>query len=367
MSTTKEVKGKSAATSATPAKKPASSGRSSFRRVDLSAAHVAIAQAAAAGVPVGGDPRAEAVAAPVPAPVLTPSQGSDGVMPFVAGQARVGGVYDVPLNLLSPNPVPPRGTYAHEDVDSMGNSLRANGQIQAASGYINDEGGVTLIEGGTRLRGARSIGWSTLRVEIREKPADLLSLYEQARAANIDRNEQTPIDDAFAWKELLEKGIYKSQAEIGRRFGKQPDEMSRIMGLAELPQVIVSAIYSRKSETPELVSLKVLDALRRYWKVKGDEATRELVHHVVTDGLGYRDIDRLRTSAEAGPVHRPRAISAPVAFGSKAKGEMKIFPQGRFELVLKGLSETEAQDLSEKVRGLLVGKQAQGAEGSSQA
>lgn len=339
-----------------------SSAGSSFKRRPISAEQVALAQAAALSVPTGGDPRSagaltmtSAAALPV-TPTLAPSQGStdDRAAPlFVFGKAVVGGVYEVPIPLITSNPAPPRSTYSSEDIDEMGRTLKANKQIQAANGFINKNGGVTLIEGETRFRGAKSIGWDTLRIEIKPEPESVRALYEQARAANVDRNEQTPIDDAFAWAALLEQGVYKSQAEIGRQFGKEPDEMSRIMGLAKLPKSIINVIYSYKNKHPELLSIKVLDAIRLYWGVKGDDATRDLIFRVVEEGLGYRDINRLRTSAEAQPVSRPRSICAPVVFGDKAKGELKLFAEeGRLELKVKNLTPEQANALTEQVKAL---------------
>lgn len=334
----------------------ASKSKSTFQKRPVTSDRVAAVELAAAGSPIVGDPRiaipasAQLHAIDVPAKVGSSQDSTTGTPGFISGGAQVGGIYEVPLNLLTSNPVPPRALYTSDAVDKKTEEMKLNGQITAATGYLNDQGGVTIIDGETRFRGARAGGLPTLRVEIREKPESDRLLYERARSANVARQDQTPLDDAIRWKDMLSKGLYRSQVDLAQALGLGEDLVSRTLKLATLPMLIIHVV----AESPELLNLKMLNALREYWEIKGDDETLELVLEVVKTGLGYRDVLLRRKSAEKGAVKRPRAMSESVAFKG-AKGEIKSFDKdGRLELVIKGLSAESSEELMGKIRALFA-------------
>jgi hypothetical protein len=50
----------------------------------------------------------------------------------------------------------------------------------------------------------------------------------------------------------------------------------------------------------ELLSLKMLNAIREFWEVKGEEETLELVLDAAKTGIGYRDVAARRKAAQKG-------------------------------------------------------------------
>jgi ParB family chromosome partitioning protein len=230
----------------------------------------------------------------------------------------------------------------------MSESLKTTGQRISATAYVDEQGGVTLIEGETRLRGARSAGLPTLRIEFRPRPASDRSLYEEARAANVERRDQTPLDDAIKWKELLAKKVYPTQVALAKALNLSEDHVSRTLALSNLSNRVIHAA----AENPELLTHKMLTAIREYCEVLGDESTLELILEVAKNGLGYRDVTARRKAAEKGPVKRPRSTREVLRYRG-AKGELKTFEEeGRMEFTLKGLTPEVAQDLTAKLMAL---------------
>lgn len=261
---------------------------------------------------------------------------------------QVGMVYEIPLSEIRSNPFNPRAVYTSSAVDAMASSLLSGGQRIAATAYMGDDGEIVLIEGETRLRGARVGGLSTLRVEIRPRPGSDRELYEEARAANVERRDQSPLDDAIKWKELLAKKIYPTQSALAQALRVGEDHVSRTLSLASMPLRIVHAV----ADHPDLLSHKMLNAVREYWAIKGDDDTHELILEVAKHGMGYRDVVSRRKAAEAGPVKRTRSLREALQFKG-AKGELKSFAdEGRLELVLKGLSQEAAEEISAKILAL---------------
>ena len=230
----------------------------------------------------------------------------------------------------------------------MAVSLQKLGQQTPAVGFLSGDGFITLIEGETRLRGARVAGLDNLRIELRPRPESDKDLYEAARAANVERNDQTPIDDAIRWGELLEKNIYPSQRALGEALGYKEDVVSRILSLAKFPTQIVHAL----SEYPQFLNLKMLNAFREYWEQQGDEPTIELIHESAKSGFGYRDVTQRRKAAQQGPVSRIRALKEQVIYNG-AKGEIKSFEKnGRLALEFNGLSGEDMQQLKSKLKSI---------------
>ena len=322
-----------------------------FKRREVSADRVAAVESATAGVAIVGDVRMSTTASNTnpevvgtePAKVGSSQDQAIGVSYYL-----VGTTYDVPVGLVKSNPFNPRAVYTSTAVDSMASSLKAKGQRISATGYVDIHGGVTLIEGETRLRGARSAGLSTLRIEIRPQPTSDRSLYEEARAANVERRDQTPLDDAIKWKELLAKKIYPTLVALAKALDLSEDHVSRTLSLASLSSRVIHAV----AENPELLNSKMLNAIREYWEVLGDENTLELILEVAKNGLGYRDVTSRRKAAEKGPVKRPRSTREALSFLG-AKGELKTFEEdGRLELSLKGLTSEAAHELTSKLMSI---------------
>lgn len=311
-----------------------------FRPRGIPGAAVAAAIGAAAQSPLvaGAGPAGRSEEAPG-APVPT----------FIRWRGVVGAVYEVPLDLVVSNPVPPRAFYKPSTVDAIGGQLASAGQITPATGFLNADGGVTLLDGETRLRGARAYGLPTLRVEIQVEPKDQRAIFIQARAANVDRNQQTALDDAIRFHEMLSAGIFSTQTEISEALGIGKDEVSRKVKIAQMPSQLLVVL----SEVPELLTLKMLTALREFCDEAGEDRTLALIVEVKEKGLGYRDVVARRLAAARGPVARPRAASEAVAFRG-GRGELKSFEKdGRVEFVIKGLAEGDRQELVAQLKQLL--------------
>jgi ParB family chromosome partitioning protein len=265
---------------------------------------------------------------------------------------EVGKVYDLPLGIIKPNPRNPRVFYSSTTVDSMASALVTESQQVAATAFINNEGHVVLIDGEKRLRGARAGGLATLRTEIRPHPTDDRQLYAHARSTNSKRSEQTPLDDAIRWRQLLDDKVYPSQSVLAKELELTEDGVSRTLKLAALPEKIIHALI----EEPDLMRLRMLNAIREYWETTNcdDEKTLDLVQEITRRGMGYREVESRRKGLEKGPVSKPRAIKEPIKFGT-AKGELKSFPDGRLELNLQGLNDEQTEVLRERLIKLLKG------------
>ncbi|HPB21066.1 MAG TPA: ParB/RepB/Spo0J family partition protein [Novosphingobium sp.] len=323
-----------------------------FKKRAVDPGAVAQAQALAAVSPLVAAPVGTAPAA-LPESAVGPRPAAANLGSIQDGGAyQVGQTYEVPLGLVKSNPVNPKALYTASAVDEMTLSMQAHGQISAAQGYV-DGPNVVLIEGETRLRASRALGRPTLRIEIKQRPESEQQLYEEARAANKERRDGSPLDDAIRWKDLLARKVYASQAAIAKALGLGEDEVSRTMQLTQLSQRVLMAL----GEEPTLLTGRMLNAIREFHGAAqkaapdgAEDATIDLIQEAAKNGLGYRDVLSRRKQIEAGPVKRPRASAEQLTYGG-VKGELKLFEEGgRMELSFKGLKPEQATELREKIK-----------------
>lgn len=192
--------------------------------------------------PVGGDP--------------VPGQESD--LPTLT----------IPLELIDDNPVPPRHYYTEEDLQDLAKSLALNGLITPINVY-KDGDRYVLIEGKHRTMAAQRLGWHGISAHVHPKPPTPLALYLLSRSCNVDRAAQSPLDDAIAWKALIDKGIVKDQQTLLEvlttrstlKQGLDHTKLSRILGLNILPGSVKQACVSRGQ-----TDLRFLNAARMYFE-----------------------------------------------------------------------------------------------------
>lgn len=261
-------------------------------------------------------------------------------------EALTGQVINVPVLNLKDNPFNARRVVSQTGLDELATSLQTRGQDIAALGYIDEQGAVCLIDGHRRLEAARIAGLDTLRVEIRERPANEQELYIASRAANTEREAQTPLDDALSWKILLDKKVFESQVELCRKLNLEPTLVSRTLGLSDLPKTLIRML----SERPDLMNLRMLDAIKRFVNAAGEEAAEALILEIDREGLSSRDVDNRRKAFERGPIPRKRSDHQTAKY-EKGQAIVKRFAgQGRLVVEISQVrEETDVEHLEAKI------------------
>lgn len=255
------------------------------------------------------------------------------------GQAL--GLQEVPLTLVHDNPFDARRVYRPTDVQRMADSLKTYGQQSPARGYWKD-GKCMLFYGHQRKRAAIQLGWTYLKVDVVEPPASDQELYLVSRAENADRAEQTPLDDALVWHDLLEKGLYATQEELGRAVGVSQETVARTLAYAKLPINLMNECIDLG-----ILNRTMLYALVQFHKESGnEETTSKLIKEIKDGGLSTREVEartrQLKLEKEQGPVvvKKPRSDTHKISYG-KSKGVLKEFVEkGRVELRMDGLDDS---------------------------
>lgn len=153
-------------------------------------------------------------------------RGLDALIPRPAATVR-----EVDISLIQPNPAQPRQRFDPAALEELAASIREHGVLQPLI-VSRNLSGYTLIAGERRLRAARLAGRTTVPVVIKEAaPRDALTL---ALVENLQRADLTPLEEAAAYRELIEThGLTHEQ--VSERVARSRVAVTNRLRLLALP------------------------------------------------------------------------------------------------------------------------------------
>jgi ParB family chromosome partitioning protein len=141
-------------------------------------------------------------------------------------------IFKVSINLIKPNNEQPRKSFDEEKIIQLADSIKEHGIIQPL--VLKKENDVyMIIAGERRWRAAKYIG-------LKEVPAVILdlddrSLLEVSLIENIQREDLNPIEEAIAYKKLIDEFLL-TQEVLSKRIGKSRVAISNCMRLLNLDE-----------------------------------------------------------------------------------------------------------------------------------
>ena len=162
--------------------------------------------------------------------LLSPSE----PVPLGAAAMAGGGIQDIPVEAIVPNPQQPRKDFEINALSQLAASLRQSGVIQPV--VVRRAGqGYQLIVGERRWRAAKLAGLERIPAVVREA-TDAESL-ELALIENLLREDLNPIEEAEAYQKLLAQFAW-TQEELAERVGKDRSSIANCLRLLKLPESI---------------------------------------------------------------------------------------------------------------------------------
>ena len=145
------------------------------------------------------------------------------------------GVTTVSINRIQPNRYQPRKTFDQAKLQELAESIREKGIIQPIVVTKTEDSEYELIAGERRLEAAKLAGLSEVPVIIRSvSPKEQLQL---AIIENIQRENLNPIEEAGAYKQLLEE-FQMTHEQISQIMGKDRSTISNALRLLRLSEPI---------------------------------------------------------------------------------------------------------------------------------
>jgi ParB family transcriptional regulator, chromosome partitioning protein len=192
-------------------------------------------------------------------------------------------IRDIAIDLIRPGHQQPRTTFDQAKLEELAQSIRTSGIIQPL--LVRPHGGLfELVAGERRWRAAQLAGLARIPAIIREIPDD--KLLELALIENIQRQELNPIEEANAYKRLIES-LNLTQEEVAQRVGRDRSFVTNYLRILKLPSEIQLLLETEKlsfGHARALLGLADVILQRRYaqkivkhnWSVR--ETERRIKH-----------------------------------------------------------------------------------------
>jgi len=149
---------------------------------------------------------------------------------------------EVDIDLIEPNSAQPRLRFDEARLEELAESIRHNGVVQPI--LLRRRGqNYQIVAGERRWRAAQKAGLQRIPSVVREIPDD--KLLELALIENIQRQELNAIEEAHAYKNLIET-LGLTQENVAQRVGRDRTFITNYLRLLRLPNDIQQLVEEEK-------------------------------------------------------------------------------------------------------------------------
>jgi ParB family chromosome partitioning protein len=192
------------------------------------------------------------------------------------------GTQELAIERVRRNPLQPRDRFDDDELAALAGSIATHGVLQPIIVRATPDGDYELIAGERRLRAARQAGLQTIPAVVRDSSGG--EVLELALVENVQRADLNPIEEASAYRELVDRFGLSHEA-VAQQVGKSRVAISNALRLLELApetrQAIVDGLISEGHgralaalTIPELQRAALQVVLARHLSVR---QTEELV------------------------------------------------------------------------------------------
>ena len=193
---------------------------------------------------------------------------------------------ELDIDQLEPTDSQPRKVFNEDKLDELAQSIKANGIIQPIVARRRGER-FQIIAGERRWRAAQMAGLHKVPCIIKDIADE--NVLEMSLIENIQREDLNPIEEANAYKNLLEK-LNITQEEMARRVGKDRTSITNALRLLRLPIEVQKLVEEEKLSMGHARALLSLDSI---------ETQKTFALEIISRTLSVRETERLVKEQDA--------------------------------------------------------------------
>jgi ParB family chromosome partitioning protein len=177
---------------------------------------------------------------------------------------------------------------------------------------------------------------------------DNLELYRRSFLINEQRNAQSPLDNAIAWRRLLDEKLLASADEIAESIGVSKANVAKTLSFLKIPEQALAKVR----EAPSKFGIAIGYEISRCAQVLSTEDLVELIDRIVREDLSSRQVEALRSKLESKDLRKPKEVSRQYKLksGSTQIGFIKEWDSGKVALEVKILDSRERETLVEELK-----------------
>lgn len=217
---------------------------------------------------------------------------------------------NVPVSAILPDPDQPRKSLG--SLEDLKASIKEHGIIQPIVISPFGEEQFLIIAGERRFSAAKEMGLKTVPAIIRT--VDEHRRLEVQIIENIHRQELSPVEEAAAYRKLMEE-FSLSQRQLAARLGKSPAAINETLRILSLPEPILESV-----RTSEHLTRSVLLEIA---KQEDEAAQTAMWQSALAGGLTVKSARRGKERTE--PTEK--SIRTTIPFHTKIAKVTVVFPQ----------------------------------------
>lgn len=194
------------------------------------------------------------------------------------------GMLNLKLTQILPNPNQPREEFDKTALDELAASIKEKGFIQPVIVRKRTDGKYELIAGERRFRAANLLRYNEIPAIVKE--ANDEESLELALIENIQREDLNPVEEAQAYKKLIERFNF-TQEKIAQVVGKARATVNNALRILKLPAKIQESI--RKN----LLSFSHARALL---EIEDEKELLALADKIIASELSVRELENILKS-----------------------------------------------------------------------
>lgn len=201
--------------------------------------------------------------------------------------ATLSGLASLPIATIEPHPEQPRRHFDEAALDELAASIAARGVIQPVIVRPHGPGRYQLVAGERRWRAAQ-------RAELKKIPAVVKEVSDEkvlelALVENIQRQELNPIEEAKAFRQLIDN-IGLTQEELSERIGKSRTVIATFMRFLKLPNDIQKLLEEEKISAGHARALLMTEDV---------SIQRSVARKILEEGISVREAEKAVKSGGA--------------------------------------------------------------------
>ena len=213
-----------------------------------------------------------------------------GLAAIIPTATRVeGGLRDIPLELIRPNPDQPRRRFDEPALVALADSIRARGLLQPVVVRPLPGGRYELVAGERRFRAAALAELTAIPAIVRE--TDDSERLELALIENMARADLNAVEEARALATLVDD-LGVSKEEVARRVGRSRVAVANLIRILELPDEALAMVERRELTAGHARALLLC---------KDHDRRRQLARTARDAGWSVRETERRAREAEGRP------------------------------------------------------------------
>ncbi|SIR49263.1 ParB/RepB/Spo0J family partition protein [Halanaerobium kushneri] len=233
-------------------------------------------------------------------------------------QSRVEEIF---VDQIEANPFQPRSNFDEDALKELANSIREKGVIQPITVRKIKAEKYQIVAGERRWRASKLVGLNKIPAVIRN--FDDQEMLEIALIENIQREDLNPVEEAKAYKEMLDN-FDITQADLAKQVGKSRSNVSNMVRLLKLADKVKNhlergiitigharALLSLEKESTQVAACENI--------IIQDLTVRETENYVEKLKNPLKDKEKKKESSELSPIWQQAAEELGKKLGTKVK------------------------------------------------